>query len=98
MRYPPVVAMVNAVVRAGRFDEAIRDAETLVADLRDAPAFQLLGPAPAPIQRVKGEYRVQFFLKGTHRPAMREALQAALERHPALRRRVTIDVDPLSVL
>ena len=98
MRYPPVVAMVNAIVRAARFDEAMRDAGTLVAELRDDPAFQVLGPAPAPIQRVKGEYRVQFFLKGTHRPSMREAVQAALARHAALRRRVTIDVDPLSVL
>ena len=47
---------------------------------------------------MKGEHRVQIFLKGTHRPEMREALQAAIQKRPALQRRTTIDVDPLSVL
>jgi hypothetical protein len=29
---------------------------------------------------------------------LREAVRAALDRHPTLRRRVTVDVDPLTVL
>ena len=99
MRYPPVVAMVNAIVRAGRFGDAMRQAGDLAADLRaHADRFEVLGPAPAPIPRLRGEHRVQIFLKGRHRPAMREALQAALARRPKLQRRVTIDVDPLTVL
>jgi primosomal protein N' (replication factor Y) (superfamily II helicase) len=48
--------------------------------------------------RVSGEHRVQFFLKGTSRRAMREALQLAVSRSPSLARRVSIDVDPLSML
>ena len=98
MRYPPVVAMVNAVVRGARFGEAMREATDLAAELRGRSEFEVLGPAPAPIARVKGEHRVQIFLKGTHRPAMREALQSAIEKRPALQRRTTIDVDPLTVL
>ena len=99
MRYPPVVAMVSAVVRGGRLAEAMRSATALARDLRAVPrSFEVLGPAPAPISRLRGEHRVQIFLKGTHRPDMRQALQAAVARRPALRRRVTIDVDPLSVL
>ncbi len=99
MRYPPVVAMVNAIVRASRFGDAMRQAGELAGDLRDrADRFEVLGPAPAPISRLRGEHRAQIFLKGRHRPAMREALQAALARRPKLRRRVTIDVDPLTVL
>ena len=99
MRYPPVVAMVNAIVRAGRFGDAMRQAGELAGDLRDhADRFEVLGPAPAPISRLRGEHRAQIFLKGRHRPAMREALQAALARHPQLQRRVTVDIDPLTVL
>ena len=98
MKYPPVVAMVNAIVRGPKFDEAMREAAGLVQELKANRQFDVLGPAPAPLQRVRGEYRVQFFLKGTHRPVMREALQEVVARHPALQRRVTIDVDPLSVL
>jgi hypothetical protein len=41
---------------------------------------------------------VQFLLKGTERVAMREALLAALRTRPELRKRITVDVDPLSVL
>ena len=98
MRYPPVVAMINVVVRAGQLGDAMRDAGELAQSLRQHDQFEVLGPAPAPISRLRGEHRVQLFLKGTHRPAMREALQGVLESHPKLSRRVTVDVDPLSVL
>ena len=98
MRYPPVVSMINVVVRAGRFGDAMRDAGELAQSLRKHGRFEVLGPAPAPIPRLRGEHRAQMFLKGNHRPAMREALQHVLEKYPKLQRRVTVDVDPLSVL
>ncbi len=98
MRYPPVVSMINVVVRAGRFGDAMRDAGELAQSLRKHGRFEVLGPAPAPIPRLRGEHRAQMFLKGNHRPAMREALQHVLEKYPKLQRRVTVDVDPLTVL
>ena len=98
MRYPPVVALVNAVIRGPEFASAFRDATALANDLSGHAAFDVLGPAPAPLARVKGEHRVQILLKGTNRPAMREALQAALQKRPGLLRRTTVDVDPLTVL
>jgi primosomal protein N' (replication factor Y) len=58
----------------------------------------VLGPAPAPLGRLRGEHRFQFFLKGTRRAEMRGVLKQVLDGMPELRRRVTIDVDPLSVL
>ena len=64
----------------------------------DAAPFRLLGPAPAPLNRLKGEHRVQFFLKGTNRAGMRRALQAALAARPEIARRTIVDVDPVSVL
>jgi primosomal protein N' len=47
---------------------------------------------------LRGEYRAQVFLKGSQRASMRDAVRAALDDHPDLRRRTAIDVDPLSVL
>jgi hypothetical protein len=41
---------------------------------------------------------VQFFLKGQKRAAMREALKTVLAGMPEVRRRVSVDVDPLTVL
>ena len=98
MRYPPQVAMVNVVVRGRSFDEAMDGARDLAGEARGSKGFVILGPAPAPLTRLRGEHRVQFFLKGTSRRAMREALQLAASRKPSLAKRISIDVDPLSML
>jgi primosomal protein N' len=50
------------------------------------------------VAKLRGEYRAQLFLKGSHRVAMREAVQAALALQPDLRRRIAIDIDPVSIL
>lgn len=99
MRYPPSVAMINAVVKARTREGAMHDAGEIVKALRvGGESFRVLGPAPAPLNRLKGEHRAQFFLKGTHRPTMRQALQAVLSARPEIRRRTIVDVDPVSVL
>jgi primosomal protein N' (replication factor Y) len=99
MRYPPVLAMINAVVKAGTLEAAIGDAVEIVTALRTrGERYRVLGPAPAPLSRLKGEHRAQFFIKGTHRSAMRKALQAALDARPEIKRRTIVDVDPMSVL
>ncbi|MFM8533041.1 MAG: primosomal protein N' [Acidimicrobiia bacterium] len=98
MRYPPQVAMVNVVVRGRTFEDAIGAARELADQARNAKGFALLGPAPAPLTKLRGEHRAQFFLKGTSRKAMREALQLAVARTPALAKRIAIDIDPLSML
>ena len=59
---------------------------------------QVLGPAPAPLGRLRGEYRAQLLIKGTHRKRMREAVAAAVAERPDWQRRVVVDVDPTSVL
>ena len=98
MRYPPQVAMVNVVVRGRTFTEAMDGAHDLADAARGAKGFAILGPAPAPLTRLRGEHRAQFFLKGTNRKVMREALQLAVSRQPKLSKRISIDVDPLSML
>jgi primosomal protein N' (replication factor Y) len=100
MKYPPAVALINAIVKGRSPQAAMRDAGEVVQALRairQAP-YRVLGPAPAALNRLKGEHRVQFFVKGTHRAAMRQALVAALASRPDIRRRTIVDVDPLSVL
>jgi primosomal protein N' (replication factor Y) len=99
MRYPPSVAMINAVVKSRTREGAMQDAGEIVSALRlGGESFRVLGPAPAPLNRLKGEHRAQFFLKGTNRPTMRQALQAVLSARPEIRRRTIVDVDPMSVL
>jgi len=101
MRYPPLVSMINTVVRSRTFAGAMEDAGDLVQRLRthaDEAGLRILGPAPAPLGRLRGEYRTQVLIKGTRRRKMREALLAALATRPDLDRRVVVDIDPVSVL
>jgi primosomal protein N' (replication factor Y) len=101
MRYPPLVAMVNAVVRGRSLEDAMQSASEVVRRLEPGAAgagFSILGPAPAPLAKLRGEHRVQFFLKSSRRAEMRSALRGVLAALPELRRRVTVDVDPLSML
>ena len=99
MKYPPAVALINAVIKARTREGAMADAGELVNALRiGGEPYRVLGPAPAPLSRLKGEYRAQLFIKGTNRPVMREALQTVLSTRPEIRRRTVVDVDPMSVL
>ncbi len=100
MRYPPHIAMVNIVVRGRSFEQAMDDAGELVERVRAAgtKGFVILGPAPAPLTKLRGEHRAQFFLKGTSRASMRESLRAALAAAPAIARRTAVDIDPVSML
>jgi primosomal protein N' (replication factor Y) len=99
MRYPPLVSMINVIVRGRTLAAALETARDFVTTLRaSSGAFRVLGPAPAPVARLKGEHRAQFFLKGTHRTAMRTAIASAFTSRPEWRRQVTVDADPISVL
>jgi primosomal protein N' (replication factor Y) len=102
MRYPPQVSLINAIVRARTFTGAMDDAAAVVQQLRQADQskgeFRILGPAPAPLGKLRGEYRAQFLLKSTNRKRMKEALLAALAARPEIARRTIVDIDPLSVL
>jgi primosomal protein N' (replication factor Y) len=102
MGYPPFVSLVNTVVRSRSFAGALDDASEIVARLRSADEagreFRVLGPAPAPLGKLRGEYRAQLLLKGRNRKRMREALHAAIAARRELARRTIIDVDPVNVL
>jgi primosomal protein N' (replication factor Y) (superfamily II helicase) len=101
MRYPPLVSLVNTIVRARTFAGAMDDAADIVEKVRQdrtAAELRVLGPAPPPLGKLRGEFRAQLLIKGPNRRKMREALQSALASRPDLQRRVVVDVDPLSVL
>jgi primosomal protein N' (replication factor Y) (superfamily II helicase) len=101
MRYPPAVALVNVVIRGRTFAAVMDDAADLAERVRKCAGeagLRVLGPAPPPLGKLRGEYRAQILLKGAHRTRVREALQHALRARPDLARRVIVDVDPLAVL
>ena len=99
MKYPPVggVDQHRGQSADPRGRDGRRRRARQRAAIRSGP-YRVLGPAPAPLSRLKGEHRAQFFIKGTQRPTMRKALMSVLATRPEIRRRTIVDVDPVSVL
>ena len=98
MRYPPTLGLINLIVRGPSEAAAMRDGFKLVEALQHrGHAGWILGPAPAPLGRLKGQHRVQILAKGDHRTRLGEVVEAALSQLPRIRRRISVDVDPVSV-
>jgi primosomal protein N' (replication factor Y) len=101
MAYPPAGALLNLVIRAKDAAAGAREADAIGRRLRDAAKgrYRVLGPARAPLARLRGEHRFQILLKG-QRAAMRSAVKGALvERYGASRwPGIAVDVDPISVM
>ncbi|WP_347241785.1 primosomal protein N' [Thermus sp.] len=86
--YPPKVRMVKLEVRHRREERALETAFALRAALEGvAKEGEVLGPAPAPVPRVKGFYLYHLLLRGTTERL--EALLAHLDR-----RKFRLDPDP----
>jgi len=98
--YPPHVRL--AMVRLDAPDEArVRaEAERVAALARRVAAdgLQVLGPAPAPIERLRGRFRFQLLLRAATRGALRPALLAVARAAVPREVRLVIDVDPVSML
>jgi len=102
MHYPPFSAMANVLVRAEKKDMALRMSSELGLLLMPPPEqLKIMGPAEAPVPRLKNEYRYQFLVKAASRKALNELLRRirafALE-HKWGATALVIDVDPLTLM
>ena len=102
MRYPPFAALASVLVRSERQEQALAMSAELGGLLDPAPeGMKVLGPAEAPVARLRNEFRYQLLLKAASRKRLNETLQM-LRRH-ALDRRwnataLVIDVDPMTLM
>jgi primosomal protein N' (replication factor Y) len=97
--YPPSTRM--AVVRfESRNGSAAREAaESAVRSAAPLPeGVRLRGPAPAPIERIRGAWRWQILVNAPHRDALRHVLEAVESEVPGRAVKMIVDVDPLSTL
>jgi len=102
LHYPPFSAMANVLVRGEQKEAALRMSSELAVLLTPPPEkLRILGPAEAPVARLKNEYRYQFLIKAASRKALNELLQRircfALE-HKWGATALVSDVDPLTLM
>jgi primosomal protein N' (replication factor Y) len=102
LHYPPFSAMANLLVRSEQQEQALRLSTELGHCLMPAPdKIKVMGPAPAPVTRLKNEYRYQFLIKSASRKALNQLLrraQAFAQDHKWNATALVIDVDPLSLM
>lgn len=98
--YPPFVALASLLVHGIDLGRVRNDALELrkQLDLANKDRIcRILGPAPAPLARLKGEHRYQILLKSRSRKQVREVADAALRTVVNLRS-VNLEIDPVSIM
>jgi primosomal protein N' (replication factor Y) len=102
LRYPPYAAFANVLVRAEKQEEALRMATQLGYLLNPPPdGIRVMGPAEAPVARLRSEFRYQILLKAVRRSTLREALRALrafAEKEKWRATALVIDVDPVNLM
>jgi primosomal protein N' (replication factor Y) len=106
--YPPYQRLARLIVRGRVQEEAEAFADQMAEAFRAAMeklgveqpgSLRLLGPAEAPVFRLKGYHRYHFQLQSASAATLHQVLRAAL---PALRPpngvEFTLDIDPLNML
>ena len=98
MHYPPYSAIANVLIRSEKLDDALTWSGVLGRWFEKTrhEGIRVLGPAAAPITRLKRDYRYHFILKSPSREKMNALLRAMLAEAAARkipRTQVIVDVD-----
>src|SRR5580658_3478501 len=102
LHYPPFTALASILVRDTKIENAIRWSRQLSAFLapQESRGVKVLGPAAAPLARLKREFRFQFILKAPKRAQLTRVVSDLLafsEEKEIPQKAVLVDVDPLSL-
>jgi len=86
MHYPPHAVLTNIIIQSSRLEEAAGWAASLGKCFAGMALehVRVLGPASAPITRLKRIYRFHLLLKADNRQALAKTLGAGLARAEAL--------------
>jgi len=98
MHYPPYSAIANVLIRSEKLDDALTWSGELGRWFEKTrhEGIRVLGPAAAPITRLKRDYRYHFILKSPSREKMNALLRGMLAEVAARkipRTQVIVDVD-----
>ncbi len=106
--YPPFRSLVQILVVEASREKAVRIGERIAVELKTCARqvcgedrIVVLGPAPAPLEKLRSKFRIQLLIKGSPGEPALPVLRAAFENLAQSRvglKNVLVDVDPLSLL
>ncbi|HTU35251.1 MAG TPA: primosomal protein N' [Candidatus Acidoferrum sp.] len=102
LHYPPFAALASVLIRDRKIENAIKWSRALASyfEKLEGSGVKILGPAAAPLARLRQEYRFQFILKARQRGALSRVLSGALDFCASKEipdTAVIVDVDPASL-
>ena len=102
--YPPFVALASMLVHGADLGKT----RSIAVELRKAldranpdRAARILGPAPAPLARLKNEFRMQLLIKSRNRSQLRAIVDRSLQdmREQKINlRAINVEIDPVSIM
>jgi primosomal protein N' (replication factor Y) (superfamily II helicase) len=103
MHYPPYAVLANIIIQSPKLEEATAWATNLGKwfERTRLDKIRVLGPAAAPISRIKRIYRFHFVLKAEQRKSLSITLRAMLaftDAHEIPRRNLIVDVDAVHLM
>jgi primosomal protein N' (replication factor Y) len=106
--YPPFGGLTRIVVSSEEEEAAGEAAKSIAAEARralpadesEAKRLEVLGPAPAPIAKLRGRFRFMLLLKGPDEALRRHLSEIVLAAAKRLPRAVqlALDADPVNML
>ena len=102
--YPPFSKMINIIIKGGNVN-VLKVASTRLMNLLISlkpDEISILGPAQAPIFKIRGQYRFQILLKSSQSLTLNEFIRKAIaEFHAGFTEegvQIDIDVDPVNLM
>ena len=97
--YPPYTRMVQILVRDKNREKAWEGISELAKALSDHPLsrqVRITGPAPAPLERLRGQWRFQLLARSADGRALHKLIKAVMPKSPGYE--LVVDVDPQQLL
>lgn len=95
--FPPFGKLAALIVDGTEESEVIATCRALAKAFPPSDEVRVLGPAPAPIARLRGRFRYRFLVRSTSGKMLQPVIAQALGRVPVKgANRIRVDIDPYS--
>jgi primosomal protein N' (replication factor Y) len=96
---PPFSRLAALIVTSPNMDQALQTARLLAQTAPVTEEFQVLGPAPAPLSKLRGKYRFRLLVIANKNLHIQKTLSHWLSQVKApTATRIYTDIDPYSFL
>jgi primosomal protein N' (replication factor Y) len=99
LQYPPFGRIINVRLSSNKKEALVEQAKFIGKQAKKlatrlSSGVQIIGPAEAPLAKIRGRFRYQMLIKGQDISALHQIAQELLFKHTDSAVKVTIDVDP----